>query len=62
MWHQLRKTRKYRELMAAIAKAALDSDEQKALLSNARKCLKEYRFSEDAFHAMVVAIMLSILM
>lgn len=31
MWHQLRKTRKYRELMAAIAKAAPDSDEQKAL-------------------------------
>ena len=46
MWHQLRKTRKYRELMAAIAKAAPDSDEQKALF--------KYRFSEDAFHAMVV--------
>ena len=27
MWHQLRKTRKYRELMAAIAKSASDSDE-----------------------------------
>ena len=40
MWHQLRKTRKYRELMAAIAKAVPDSDEQKALLSNARRCLK----------------------
>ena len=26
MWHQLRKTRKYRELMAAIAKATPDSD------------------------------------
>lgn len=31
MWHQLRKTRKYRELMAAIAKATPDSNEQKTL-------------------------------
>ena len=54
MWHQLRKTRKYRELMAAIAKAAPDSDEQKALFKQREKMLKEYRFSEDAFHAMVV--------
>jgi transposase len=54
MWHQLRKTRKYRELMAAIAKAAPDSDEQKALFKQREKIIKEYRFSEDAFHAMVV--------
>lgn len=54
MWHQLRKTRKYRELMAAIAKVAPDSDEQKALFKQREKMLKEYRFSEDAFHAMVV--------
>lgn len=54
MWHQLRKTRKYRELMAAIAKAAPDSDEQKALFKQREKMLKEYRFSEDAFYAMVV--------
>lgn len=54
MWHQLRKTRKYRELMAAIAKAAPDSNEQKALFKQREKMLKEYRFSEDAFHAMVV--------
>ena len=54
MWHQLRKTRKYRELMAAIAKATPDSDEQKALFKRREKMLKEYRFSEDAFHAMVV--------
>lgn len=54
MWHQLRKTRKYRELMAAIAKAAPDSDEQKVLFKQREKMLKEYRFSEDAFHAMVV--------
>ena len=54
MWHQLRKTRKYRELMAAIAKAAPDSDEQKALFKQREKMLKEYRFFEDAFHAMVV--------
>ena len=54
MWHQLRKTRKYRELMADIAKAAPDSDEQKALLKQREKMLKEYRFSENAFHAMVV--------
>lgn len=54
MWHQLRKTRKYRELMTAIAKAAPDSDEQKALLKQREKVLKEYRFSEDAFHKLVV--------
>lgn len=54
MWHQLCKTRKYRELMAAIAKATPDSDEQKALFKRREKMLKEYRFSEDAFHAMVV--------
>ena len=54
MWHQLRKTRKYRELMAAIAKAIPDSDEQKALFKQREKMLKEYRFSEDAFHVMVV--------
>lgn len=54
MWHQLRKTLKYRELMADIAKAAPDSDEQKALLKQREKMLKEYRFSENAFHAMVV--------
>lgn len=54
MWHQLRKTRKYRELMAAIAKATPDSNEQKALFKQREKMLKEYRLSEDAFHAMVV--------
>lgn len=54
MWHQLRKTRKYRELMAAIAKATPDSDEQKALFKQREKMLKEYRFSEDAFHKLVV--------
>lgn len=54
MWHQLRKTRKYRELMAAIAKAVPDSDEQKALFKQRENMLKEYRFSEDAFHTMVV--------
>lgn len=54
MWHQLRKTRKYRELMAAIAKAAPDSDERKALYKQREKILKEYRFSEDAFHKLVV--------
>lgn len=54
MWHQLRKTHKYRELMAAIAKAIPDSDEQKVLFRQREKMLKEYRFSEDAFHVMVV--------
>lgn len=54
MWHQLRKTRKYRELVAAIAKAASDSDEQKALYKQREKMLKEYHFSEDAFHKLVV--------
>ena len=54
MWHQLRKTRKYRELMAAIAKATPDSDEQKTLFKQREEMLKEYRFSEDAFHKLVV--------
>ena len=54
MWHQLRKTRKYRELMAVIAKATPDSDEQKTLFKQREKMLKEYRFSEDAFHKLVV--------
>ena len=54
MWHQLRKTRKYLELMAAIAKATPDSDEQKTLFKQREKMLKEYRFSEDAFHKLVV--------
>lgn len=54
MWHQLRKTRKYRELMAAIAKATPDSDERKTLFKQREKMLKEYRFSEDAFHKLVV--------
>ena len=54
MWHQLRKTHKYRELMAAIEKATPDSDEQKTLFKQREKMLKEYRFSEDAFHKLVV--------
>lgn len=41
MWHQLRKTRKYRELMAAITKATPDGDEQKALFKQREKMLKE---------------------
>ena len=41
MWHQLRKMRKYRELMAAIAKAAPDSDEQKVLFThNSLPCMR----------------------
>lgn len=44
MWHQLRKTRKYRELMAAIAKSASDSDEQKTLYKQREKILKEHHF------------------
>lgn len=54
MWHQLRKTRKYRELMAAIAKSASDSDEQKTLYKQREKILKEHYFSEDSFHKLVV--------
>ena len=37
MWHQLRKTRKYRNLMVAIAKATPDSKEQKTFSSSGRK-------------------------
>lgn len=53
MWHQLRKKRKYRDLMAAIAKAAPDSKEQKALLKQRQKMIQESGFSEGAFHKMV---------
>lgn len=54
MWHQLRKTRKYRDLMTAIAKAVPDSEEQKALLKQRQKKIQETGFSEGAFHKMVV--------
>lgn len=53
MWHQLRKTRKYRELMAAIAKAAPDSKEQKVLLKQRQEMIKSSGFSEGTFHKMV---------
>ena len=53
MWHQLRKTRKYRELMAAIAKATPDSKEQKVLLKQRQEMIKSSGFSEGAFHIMV---------
>lgn len=53
MWHQLRKTRKYRDLMAAIAKAAPDSKEQKVLLKQRQEMIKSSGFSEGAFHKMV---------
>lgn len=53
MWHQLRKTRKYRDLMAAIAKATPDSKEQKDLLKQRQKMIQESGFSEGSFHKMV---------
>lgn len=53
MWHQLRKTRKYRNWMAVIAKAAPDSEEQKALLKQRQEMIKSSGFSEGAFHKMV---------
>ena len=53
MWHQLRKKREYRALMTAIAKAAPDSKEQKALLKQRQKMIQEFGFSEGAFHKMV---------
>ena len=53
MWHQLRKTRKYRNLMVAIAKATPDSKEQKDLLKQRQEMIKSSGFSEGAFHKMV---------
>ena len=53
MWHQLRKTRKYRNLMVAIAKATPDSKEQKDLLKQRQKMIQKSGFSEGAFHIMV---------
>ena len=55
MWHQLRKTRKYRDLMTAIAKAVPDSEEQKALLKQRQKKIQETGFSEGAFHKLLVS-------
>ena len=53
MWHQLHKTHEYRALMAAIAKAAPDSKEQKVLLKQRQEMIKSSGFSEGAFHKMV---------
>lgn len=53
MWHQLRKTRKYRNLMAAIAKAAPYSEERKDFLKQQQKMIQEFGFSESTFHKMV---------
>lgn len=54
MWHQLRKTRKCRDLMAAIAKAAPDSDELKALFKQRQRMIQEFGFSEGTFYKLVV--------
>ena len=53
MWHQLRKTRKYRDLMAAIANAVPDSDEQKALFKQRQGMIQEFGFSESTFYKLV---------
>ena len=53
IWHQLRKTRKYRNLMVAIAKATPDSKEQKDLLKQRQKMIQKSGFSEGAFHITV---------
>lgn len=53
MWHQLRKTREHRALMAAITKAAPDSKEQKALLKQRQNMIQQFGFSEGAFYKMV---------
>ncbi len=50
MWHQLRKTRKYRELMAAIAKKLLQTAmNRRHSLSSERRCLKSTAFLRMLF-------------
>lgn len=54
MWHQLRKTREYKNLIKAIKAAPAKSDERKALLVQRSNLIKQASFSEGAFHKLVV--------
>ena len=49
MWHQVRKTRKYRDLVSAIADTAPKSKEQKALYKERTKLLESYGFTSVSF-------------
>lgn len=54
MWHQLRKTREYKNLVKAIKAAPANSDKRKALLVQRSNLIKQAGFSEGAFHKLVV--------
>jgi len=54
MWHQLRKTREYKNLIKAIKVAPANRDERKALLVQRSNLIKQAGFSEGAFHKLVV--------
>lgn len=54
MWHQLRKTREYKNLIKAIKAAPAKSDERKALLVQCSNLIKQAGFSEGTFHKLVV--------
>lgn len=54
MWHQLRKTREYKNLVKAIKAAPANSDERKALLVKRSNLIKQAGFSEGVFHKLVV--------
>ena len=54
MWHQLRKTRKYRKLMAAIEDSAPDSAERLALWKQREGMLQEAGFSENQLQSLIL--------
>ena len=54
MWHQLRKTCEYKNLIKAIKDAPANSDERKALLVQRSNLIKQAGFSEGVFHKLVV--------
>ena len=49
MWHQVRKTRKYRELVSTIANTAPKSKERKALYKKRKEMLESHGFTSIAF-------------
>lgn len=49
MWHQVRKTRRYRELVSAIANTAPKSKERKALYKKRTELLESYGFTSVLF-------------
>lgn len=53
MWHQVRKTRIYKQLLLDIAAAPKDSDERKTLYVKRTELLTQYGFSSVLFEKMI---------